>query len=270
MTDVEMQRLKAIELDMLKAFIAVCEKHDLTYFLIGGTALGAVRHGGFIPWDDDIDVGLPRKDYEKFMAVAQADLPEGLFLQNEKTDPEYMTCFAKIRNSNTTFLESTARNLNINHGVFIDIFPLDGCDNFEETAKKTKLLKVRMSAKFLTKRSAKGHLIRLLAIIRYPSIKKARKKLFDIWRKLPYELADDIANFSGVWGKKEVMPKQVYGAGTKGTFEGLSVTLPANPDEYLTRLYGDYMTPPPPEKRVSHHYCDVIDLDTSYTTYVKK
>lgn len=270
MADVDMQRLKAIELDMLKAFIAVCEKHDLTYFLIGGTALGAVRHGGFIPWDDDIDVGLPREDYENFMAVAQADLPEGLFLQNEKTDPEYMTCFAKIRNSNTTFLESTVSHLKINHGVFIDIFPIDGCADYDRYVKRSRFVAIRAASRFRFKRSLKEKLAKTVVALRYPSAKRARDRMLALWKETPYRTSEKVINYGGAYGRREVFDKGVYGNGCPGTFEGLSVRLPERVDEYLSGLYGNYMTPPPPEKQIAHHFCDIIDLDTPYTKYTKK
>ena len=270
MADVDMQRLKAIELDMLKAFIAVCEKHNLTYFLVAGTALGAVRHGGFIPWDDDIDVGMPREDYEKFMEVAQDDLPDGLFLQTPKTDPKYMTCFAKIRNTNTTFLESSASHLKINHGVFIDIFPLDGCVNYEEHAKSVRLLNIRVMSRFKFKRTAKERIAAFLIALRYPCAERARDRVCALWRKIPYASAEKVINYGSVYGKKELLSKDIYGKGRLGTFEGISVCLPEKTDEYLTAIYGDYMTPPPPEKQIAHHFCDIIDLDTPYTKYTKK
>ena len=121
----QLQSLKDRERDMLKTFVDICNKHSIKYFVQGGTLLGTVRHGGFIPWDDDVDVSLPRDEYERFLAVAEKELPEYYFLQTKDTDPEYPNNFAKIRDSRTTFLESSAKNLNINHGAYIDIFPLD-------------------------------------------------------------------------------------------------------------------------------------------------
>ena len=121
-----MNELQKVELDILQHFIEACEKLNVQYFLVCGSALGAKRHGGFIPWDDDMDVGMYREDYNKFMEQAPAILPEGYFLQNYKTDPAYSNVFAKLRNSNTTYIEKTAAELKINHGIYIDIFPLDG------------------------------------------------------------------------------------------------------------------------------------------------
>ncbi|MBE6567131.1 MAG: LicD family protein [Ruminococcaceae bacterium] len=269
MSELDLQRLKEVEFNILKAFISICNKHSLSYFLIGGTALGAVRHKGFIPWDDDIDVGMPREDYEKFLAIAQSELPDELFLQTPETDPEYLQCFAKIRNSKTTFRETVVKHRSINHGMFIDIFPLDGCVNYTRHRRKTKLLQIRISADLALKRSFVRRALILLSKIRYPSLTKAKRKLTALWKAHPYASSEYIANFGGAWGKKEVVPRTFFGKGTEGTFEGLTVRLPEKADEYLTAVYGDYMTPPPPEKRIAHHHCDVIDPDTSYMDYME-
>ena len=125
LTQEQMQLLRQKELELLKIFIEVCDKLQLNYFAVEGTLLGAVRHQGFIPWDDDIDVGMMRQDFEVFVQQAGKLLPEGFFLQTHQTDPEYAQHFAKLRNSDTVFLETTYKNLNINHGIYIDIFPFD-------------------------------------------------------------------------------------------------------------------------------------------------
>jgi len=125
LTQEQNARLKAIELDIFKAFLKVCKENDLRYFLAGGTLLGAVRHKGFIPWDDDMDVLMPRKDYDRFLEIGQSLLPPEYFLQTRQTDREYPCNFAKIRDSRTTFVEKSLKDRVINHGVYIDIFPLD-------------------------------------------------------------------------------------------------------------------------------------------------
>ena len=104
-SDKESNQLKAIELDIFKTIICICEKLNLRYYVIGGTLIGAIRHKGFIPWDDDIDIGMTRKDYNVFLKEAPKLLPEHLFLQTIWSDSEYLNCFAKVRNSNTTFIE---------------------------------------------------------------------------------------------------------------------------------------------------------------------
>ena len=114
-----MNDLQKKQLDILKAFIKVCEKHNLRYFLVGGTALGAIRHKGFIPWDDDIDVGMPREDYDKFVLLQDEYKGTPYFIQTYKTDPCYIYNFGKLRDSSTTFIESQYKNHRINHGVWI-------------------------------------------------------------------------------------------------------------------------------------------------------
>ena len=121
----DLETIKKIELDMLCAFIEICNRLSIRYYLLGGTMLGAVRHHGFIPWDDDIDVGIFRDDYELFISKAQSYLPNYYFLQNIYTDPECMINFTKIRDSRTTFIETSTKSKKMNHGVYIDIFPLD-------------------------------------------------------------------------------------------------------------------------------------------------
>ena len=95
--------LRKIQLDMLKQCIELCERYSILYFAVGGTALGAIRHGGFIPWDDDIDIAMPRTDYEKFLAITRQELPEPLFVQTHETEKEYFLDFAKVRNTETVF-----------------------------------------------------------------------------------------------------------------------------------------------------------------------
>ena len=117
-----LKRIQAAELYLLVAFDKVCRDNGLTYFLDSGTALGAVRHGGFIPWDDDIDVGMPRKDYERFMQIGQNLLPSNIFLQNRDTEANYLRYAAKLRLEGTVFPETNELPYQHN-GIFIDIFP---------------------------------------------------------------------------------------------------------------------------------------------------
>ena len=122
-----MTELQKIEFDILKECIKIIEKHNLQYFLVCGSALGAVKYQGFIPWDDDIDLALPREDYNRFLEYAVKELPEHLFLQNYKTDKYFPLFGSKVRNKNTTYIECPHQKIKMNQGVFIDVFPLDGC-----------------------------------------------------------------------------------------------------------------------------------------------
>lgn len=271
MSEEKLQGLKAVELEILREFLRVCEVLGLNYFVIGGTLLGAVRHKGFIPWDDDIDVGMPREDYEKFLTNGQELLPGNLFLQTFETDPEYPANFAKIRNSNTTFVETSVRNCDINHGIYIDIFPLDYYPekNVFWFEWKKLLLTLRISTVFgSTGMKRRTQIVRWLTRVLIPSHRNAvlkREKLFRSVKK-----SGLIANYCGAWGKREIVPAEWCSEHCELTFEGLAVRAPREYDKWLTQLYGDYMQFPPEEKRVAHHYADVIDVNTPYTEYRKK
>ena len=127
-----MTDIQKVELDMLRNFVQICDALGLTYYLVCGSALGAVKYKGFIPWDDDVDVALPRADYERFCDQAPDFLPEGIFLQNFRTDHAYPRIYSKLRNSSTTYIEKTTKHIKMNHGAFIDIFPLDGYPSSEK------------------------------------------------------------------------------------------------------------------------------------------
>ncbi len=266
----DLQKLKSIELEMLKCFAEICAKHNLRYFMLAGSCLGAVRHKGFIPWDDDIDVGMPRKDYEKFLEVAQADLPEHLFLQTGKTDKMYPLNFAKIRNSTTTFVEASYKKCNMNHGVYIDVFPMDGYKKTKRYKIITKIYGYLVSCTYDNsnkRKSIKRRIGELLLFTFFPDYTKVRDKKDAIMKKYDYDKFDKVIAWSGAWADREIMPKEYFGNGSKGVFEGVEVTLPEKYELYLTRLYDDYMQLPPEEQRKPHHYCEKIDLDNPYTKY---
>lgn len=274
-SDIELEKIKKCELEMLEHFIKACEKLNLKYYLMGGTLLGAVRHQGFIPWDDDIDVGMLREDYEVFISKAAEFLPENYFVQTHLTDPEYPYNFAKIRNSETTFLETTLRKLNINHGVFIDVFPLDIYPDDQAEIKtlefKKKFYLSRIKEVFYGEagqhQSLLGKVQFVLAKICYPDYKKAVIKKEALLKSV--KNGAKIANHGGAWGAKEIVPAQWYGEGAPLVFEGISVRGPKEYDLWLTQVYGDYMKLPPVEKRITHHYTDAIDVEKSYKHYTK-
>ncbi len=269
------QAVKGVELEMLKQFVSICEEYSLKYYLMGGTMLGAIRHQGFIPWDDDIDVGMPRNDYEKLLELAQDVIKPPYFLQNIYTDSSYPGIHSKIRNSNTTFIESTSRKLNINHGIFIDVFPLDYYPEDVEKQKRidqgVHSLNRRISDcyyTFDTKQSFKRRMIGLIDYVKHPDARVAlleRDKIFKSVRE-----GGLLINWGGAWGKKEIAPAEWYGNGADAVFEGIHVKVPSDYDKWLTQVYGDYMQLPPEEKRVTHHFTEVIDPYKPYTDYGNK
>ncbi len=268
----ELRKLQQIELQTFKVFIDVCEKLNIKYYLIAGTLLGAVRHKGFIPWDDDIDVGIMRDDYERFLIEAPKLLPDHLFLQTYKSDNGYPQIFAKIRNNNTAFIETSVQKNKMNHGIFIDIFPLDYCD-----LKKRKSFSFKIKEKFLAIRSTslfsnmklslKAKIARIISCVICPSLKQSLSKREDLYRSM--QNCNHIINFSGVYGEREIMPKEWYGDGEKLNFEGLEVTVPKFYEKWLSQVYGNYMQFPPVEKRVTHHDTIIIDTEKSYLDYME-
>lgn len=268
----QLQELKIRERDMLECFVNICNKYGIKYFVQGGTLLGTVRHGGFIPWDDDVDVSLPRDEYERFLAIAEKELPEYYFLQTKDTDPEYPNNFAKIRDSRTTFVETSARNLNINHGAYIDIFPLD---NYPSSKKakiyelKKKLLTWRINKVFyLPNMSLISKIVTVITMILFPSLKGAINKREKLFKSVP--LTDRVVNNSGAWLDKEIIPREWVQGSIQMKFEGIKVNVSDRYDEWLTYVYGDYMSLPPENERVGHHYVDLFDMNKSYTEYINE
>lgn len=268
------EKLKEIEIEIFKSFIQICEANNLRYYLLGGTLLGAVRHQGFIPWDDDIDVGMPRQDYEIFLKIAQENLPKHLFVQTHSTDKENPLCYCKIRNSNTTFLESSCKNFKMNHGIFIDVFPLDNypCDKKSQKKfiRKKKFYNRMLESKYITQNKSfsskiKGFVLKCVA--KFVSLEKIIQKRDAMYISQTNESI--WANNGGAWGVKEICPASWYGEGVDLVFEGIKVKVPEKYELWLTQVYGDYMKLPPEEKRVTHHYTEVIDTEKSYTEYIK-
>ena len=261
-------RLKSVELDILKEFIRICQENQLQYYLVGGSALGAIRHHGFIPWDDDIDVALPRKDYNSFLEIGQKNLPDYYFLQTFETDPEYPVNFAKIRDSRTTFIESSMKNRKMNHGIYIDVFPLDFYP--EHNVGWFKLIdllqKARISIEFSSVASTKMRAVQAISKVLYPDLTKTLKRREQHLQSI--SSSSMVTNFLGAWRDKETMPKKVFKGGTLVTFENIKALVPEDYDTYLTHLYGDYMTPPPVEKQKGHHYTEIIDFDKPFTEYI--
>lgn len=280
--EINIRDIQLKELEILKEFIIVCNKLNVKYFLDSGTLLGCIRHEGFIPWDDDIDVSMPREDYELFLKKGQELLPKRFFLQTYETDPEYTMNFAKIRNSETTFIETTVKNLKINHGLYIDIFPIDGykpnkkIKNFINKKIYT-LCNLQINKKYILPKkdeNLKEKIQMLVSNILYgkKTIKQIIIKKDRIAKKYEYKNCDYVGMYCypTVPISKNYLEKEVFDTEYRKFEDIPNASVPKKYDEYLKNIYGNYMKLPPKEKRVAHHYNEIIDLEKSYKLYERK
>lgn len=263
-------KLKGMLLDMLKWFHSFCEGNGLRYYALGGTMLGAARHGGFIPWDDDVDVGMPRKDYDKLAKLLEENPNERYVLETPNTSgKDCFYPFSKLYDTHTTLIENTKAK--IKRGIFLDIFPLDGIGkSLKESRKNYKNIDFTYNL-LLSKASAvsKGRsFYKNVAVVVFKLIpintKKILRKLVEKCSRYAWEDCLWVGNLVGAWRFNEVMPKAYFGTPQKYTFEDAEIYGVENADAYLTSLYGDWRKLPPKEKRISHHDFLSIDLEKSY------
>lgn len=262
-----MNTIQKVQLKLLKDFIAVCDKHQLTYYLFGGSALGAIRHQGFIPWDDDLDIAMPRPDFDRLMALS-GEFSHPNFLQNIHTDRYYSYPYAKLRNSETTFIETVFATAQINHGIWIDIFPLDGMSK-EKGALKVKSLRpywfwfrwyFAYIPNLIHPLKFNRHFLSSLAINFFAALltvfnlgNGAAKSLEKSCKKISWQDATLVGPYLTMYFNREALPKEVFGSGTEATFEGIKVKVPSDYHRYLSTIFGNYMKLPPEHKRVAKH-----------------
>ena len=260
-------------LDMLSWFHDFCVANNLRYYALGGTMLGTARHQGFIPWDDDIDVGMPRKDYEKLIhLLANKSVGKYVLETPDTNEKDYYYPFLKLYDTTTTLIENT--KYQIKRGVYLDIFPLDGIgDTFEEAqvnfAKVKRIYNLLITRVTGFRKGRKWYKNLAVVVARViPNFildnKKILKKLVGECQKYDYDKCAWCGNLVGAWGMKEVMPKEFMGSPTLYPFENIQIYGVEKADEYLTSLYGDWRKLPPVEKQKSHHDFVLFDLEKSY------
>lgn len=253
----DLSLLKKRQTEILKAFMQACETLNLKWYVFSGTMLGAVRHKGYIPWDDDLDTAMPIEDYVALLEKGQKVLGPHFFVQDYSTDPEYVRHFAKIRMNGTSYIEQGTEDLNINQGIFIDIFPLFGLPK-SKIARWFFLFKFRIINKRICTHKSASFFIRFVTACStfFLSRKYLKKKRMALMTKYCPSKTGFVSAGADL---RMVYPIHCLTGYVDGQFEGLTVRLPVEYDYFLTATYGDYMTPPPPEKRCGHHYC--LDFD---------
>lgn len=269
-----MNEIQLTLINIAKVFRSFCAKHQLRYCIIGGTALGAVRHKGFIPWDDDIDFAMPREDYERFLQLAK-ELDGQYRLRDYSVDKKgHSFCFAKIDDTHTTLIEQSLSVFQHKGGVYIDIFPLDGTFDCKFLQNIhffciSKLVRLRELAYIAKIKPEKGFIYNsIIRILRKTCRGDMLYKTINFFLKLKkYNQANFVGNLVWGYGKREIFPKSYYEPFSKIEFENEEFNAPHKINEYLTAIYGDYMTPPPEEKRVSQHPMFYLNLDLPYQDF---
>lgn len=254
----DLKRLKEIELEILIDFDRLCKKHEIQYFLAYGTLIGAVRHQGFIPWDDDVDVVMMRDDYEKFLRVAAKHLnQEKYFLQNYKTDEHFYYLFSKIRLNNSMFKEISNSD-KMHNGIFIDIFPLDTVSRNKFGALFVKTVTKIIGYSLYYNRIVKEKSIyRLMNWIDSKFLLKLNEAVIRFFSGCGNELLPYAeVSIGGVLDKP--VSKASYAKQMDGLFEGHVFPIPEDYDSVLQVNYGNYMELPPEEKRVSTHQIEIL------------
>ena len=262
----QLHRLQATQMEILEILDGICTAQGIPFFLSSGTCLGAMRHGGMIPWDDDIDVNLHREDYDRLMELLPELLPDGYTLQTPETDPEYMYLFAKIRKSGTAFVQEALRDIPMHHGIYIDLFPVDGAP------RGFLARQIHRMSLFFLKRVSIGHILprqverRTYRFLYFFYTRKKFLKLYDrCCRRYDSRVTGVSLNATSDYAyRRESVPREVYGKGTRVPFGRLSLPVPQDTERYLTTMYGDWRTPPPEADRLSQHAPWKIDFEHEY------
>ena len=261
-------------LQMMKCFHSICEDNDLKYYIIGGTCIGAIRHKGFITWDDDIDIGMPREDYEKLCALPRSAFPKNLELRFYRNTPNSPFHFIKFVDNTTTLIEGAY--LNYVEGLYIDVFPLDGVkDYFHNPFERLRcnyiwFEKVMIFYNSMTEKRENWIKKILIYFAKMKSLQTMHSKIEKHMMKYSYKDSEYVANFYGAWKEKEIYPKDDLGTPTLYDFEDTQFYGPELIDEYLTHVYGDYMRLPPKEKRVFKHNFYYISFTEGFREYLRR
>ena len=254
----DLETVHKIELGILEYLDKICKENNLVYYLGFGTLLGAIRHNGFIPWDDDIDIQMPRPDYEKLLQIFEKKSDQSRYqLATHKNTKNYFLPFAKLYDSFTYLLEK--RHLNYHIGIFIDIFPMDGVSpNIEIENKRRKVL--TFTNMIITGRSyqlAKMQPIKRIGLRLFSRLvggRNAANLIIKYAKSVPFENSNEVETV--VWGDHrniKIIQKQYYGTPCIHQFENLQCNIPQEAERILEIIYGNYMELPPKRERYNKH-----------------
>lgn len=263
----QISELHRIELNTLKKFVNICEKHHIKYFLIGGSLLGAIRHNGFIPWDDDVDIGMRRDEYDRFSSIAPALLQnEHYFIQTADTDPNFAFSYMKMIDTDT-YIEERNNVNDARKGIFVDIFPFDKVPRQPEIRRAvysrfryfdTRIL-LRLGYNIIKTPFRKDPETNDLN--HYMSVAKLKEKRENIMRLYNKEPFHHYKNYASQYAyDKEVLNQAEISELITHPFEDIQVKIPEAYDRILTRMYDDYMTlPPERDQKEKHVYVLIVN-----------
>lgn len=264
----QLKKLQKVQTEILKDFIAICKKYDLSYIMDGGSGIGVVRHQGFIPWDDDIDVAMPRKDYDVFLAVLEDEMGDKYKILNPLIDKNYACNVTKMQKKGTKFVPYAGKDLKCDFCIDIDIFPLDkvapgkaaSARQLKTTWFLNKLIFICGSGdpviplKGAAKAAASVIIKFAHAMLKLFHVSPAF--LFRILEREEQRYNDTDStyynNFRSTDAPRQYISETELFPLCEMKFEGLTVTMPKEYDKYLRRIFGDYMQLPPKEQRVNH------------------
>lgn len=258
---ISMKKVWAIEIDLLLQFTKVCRENNIRFWVIGGTLLGAVRHSGFIPWDDDIDITMPRDDYERLLKLPTTTFCAPYFLQTPLNDNDYYCSFARLRNSMTTAVTISKSN-NCNNGIYLDIIPLDGYEKFTFLSHiRNTIIRTLNFIAHTYAYKIKTNIVRRLVcyFFNIPFFKIDLKKMYKVVdslaKKIPWDKTNYVGNnlYSPYSMKKNKFKKKDFAETKWIPFEFIEVPIPIGYDHVLSTLMGNYMELPPIEKRGVWH-----------------
>lgn len=267
-------RLHEVHIEILNDFQAVCKKHNLLYFALFGTAIGAVRHGGFIPWDDDIDVGMLRADFDRFLAIADAELGEKYFILSPETDKNCTSSVVKLMLRNSKFVSALNQNAKCPQCIFMDIFPFDNVAPDEKARQKQLKITTFLDRllylcgtpyPIIPLKGIVGELAAAICFLAHYALKilhissrwifRQFEKHSEKYNDVPTEYITGFGQptaLKKMFKKADMFPLQTV------PFESTTICLLHNNDEELRKVYGDYMQIPPPEKQINHAPVELV------------
>ena len=254
------KKIQKLEIEIIKEIDRIAKKYNINYFLIAGSLIGCIRNGGFIPWDDDLDISMPRKDYEKFIEVCKYELNDRFILDSRENNIYYYRLAAKVRIKNTKYIQDDLINYKGNQGIWVDILPLDDAknkNNFDlkiQSAVKSLIevtIEKKVGVDISNKSIWKKIVVFIFSIFSIKKLNNLQKKIMTKNNNKNYEY---FVNLSSRYGYKKYIYKKSDWLPTKNKkFENINLPVPNNYDLILKGVYGNYMKIPPKEKQYIHN-----------------